>query len=141
MMVPDASVICKLYFLDEVHAELAEALANRNPRALKAPDLLLVEVGNSVARRVRNGEMSRAEGDIAMSDLRARFHRTVPAANLMAAAWKMSMTLEHHFSDCVYLALAVQKNGALVTADDRFLAKVFPSRWREFAVHLRDAAQ
>ena len=141
MMVPDASVICKLYFLDEIHAELAETLANRKPRALKAPDLLLVEVGNGVARRVRDGEMSRVEGDIAMSDLRARFHRTVPASELMDAAWKMSMTLEHPFSDCVYLALAALKNGALVTADDRFLAKVFQSRWREFAMHLRDAAR
>ena len=138
-LVADASFICKLYF-GEVDSDLAKAFADQEGRRIIAPDLLLVEVGGSVFRRVRDGKMSRAKGDIAMSDLRGRFRRTVSATELMDAAWQMSMSLRHPFSDCVYLALAARKNGLLVTADDKFLAKISQSRWADFAVALREAA-
>ena len=138
-LVADASVVCKLYF-DEENSALAKQFANRAELALSAPDLLLTEVGNGVFRRVRDGVMSRAEGDIAVSDLRHRFPRTVPVSKLFDAAWKISMALRHPVSDCVYLALAFRRGGLMVTADGRFLSKVSQSRWREFAASLRDAA-
>ena len=138
-LVADASFICKLY-LDEVDSALAKAFAAREGRRIIAPDLLLVEVGGSVFRCVRDGKMSRAAGDIAMSDLRAQFRRTVPVPELMEAAWKMAMAMRHPVADCVYLALAARRNGLLVTADDKFLAKISQSRWADFAVALREAA-
>ena len=138
-LVADASFICKLY-LDEVDSALAKAFAAREGHRFIVPDLLLVEVGGGVFRRVRDGKMSRAKGDIAMSDLRGRFRRTVSATELMDAAWQMSMSLRHPFSDCVYLALAARRNGLLVTADKEFLGRVQKSRWADFAVALREAA-
>ena len=140
-LIADASVVCKLYFTDEGDAALADKALFAPPRpALMAPELLLVEVGNSVFRRVRDGEMSRAEGDLAMRDMQRRFPRLFPVAPLMDAAWNMAIAMRHPVSDCVYLALAVRRRGLLVTADQKFLARVKESRWSELAMHLRDIA-
>ena len=137
-LVADASVICKLY-LPETDSADARAFVKREGHRLFAPDLLLVEVGGTVSREVRNGGMSRPDGDVAMRDLHSRFPRTFSASRLLDSAWQMSMTLRHAFPDCVYLALAVRKNGLLVTADEDLLRRVNQSRWNDFAVALRNA--
>ena len=137
-LVADASFVSKLY-LPEADSDFALAYADRERHRLFAPDLLLAEVGGALFRGVRDGKISRLEGDIAMRDIHSRFPRTFSASRLLDSAWQMSMTLRHAFPDCVYLALAVRKNGLLVTADEDLLRRVNQSRWNDFAAALRNA--
>lgn len=83
-----------------------------------APHLIDAEVGHSLRRRVRNGDV---EDETAETDLRALGtlinHRYMHTGWLAADAWQ----LRHHvtFYDALYVALAARLNFPLLTADRR----------------------
>jgi predicted nucleic acid-binding protein len=52
----------------------------------------------------------------------------VPTRSLFEAATRMSIEIDHPAYDCLYLALAVEKKCQFVTADQRFLRKLYQSR-------------
>ena len=52
------------------------------------------------------------------------FARLVPTETLLPTAARLSRTLDHPVYDCCYLALAIQEDAALVTADRRLLGVV-----------------
>lgn len=43
----------------------------------------------------------------------------VPTAELLEAAYEISLALDHQLPDCLYLALARREDAPLVTADER----------------------
>jgi predicted nucleic acid-binding protein len=121
-IVVDASVALK-WVLDEAESDRAEALSEG--RELLTSALLWAEAGNAIALRVRRGELSRTLAADALRDLRAAPLGTRPLnADVALTALNLACDLTHPIYDCCYLALAIQENSVVVTADRRFRSAV-----------------
>ena len=136
MLVVDASVAGRCYFPEEGSED---ALALFEAGGLVAPDFLAAEFMVACSRRAREGSVSREYAAWAMAHMPRQIERFFPDRPLLGPAFDISLSVGHPPYDCVYLALAAREEAALVTADEEFLRKVARSRWRDFAVHLREA--
>jgi len=115
--VVDASVAIKWY-LPEPHDDCAARL-RREGTDLDAPDLLYAEIGNTLWKRVRRGELTTgAAGGIvdAVSRLPIEVH---PSRLLAGAALQIACSTGLTVYDSLYLATALLTDGRLVTADRR----------------------
>lgn len=120
--VVDASVAVK-WVIPEVLSDRADRLRATEDDLL-APDLLLVEVANTLWKKTAAREISAGEADGALSLLRESgvdFRATAP---LLSRAMEMARRLGHPVYDCVYLALAEAEQALFVTADRRLLRVV-----------------
>jgi predicted nucleic acid-binding protein len=117
-LVLDASVAIK-WFAPEVLSKEAESLLDSGD-ALFAPDLLLVECGNIIWKKVRLGELDRSDGDAALAALRSGPIDLVDTRPLVERALHLAHELKHPVYDCLYLATAEAVDGLVVTADRRF---------------------
>jgi len=121
-IVVDASVGLK-WVLEEEHSDRAAALGPG--RELLTSGLFWAEAGNAIASRIRRGELDGARGNDALRDLQAAPMRTRPLdANAVLGALSIASDLSHPIYDCCYLALAIEENTVVVTADRRFRAAV-----------------
>jgi predicted nucleic acid-binding protein len=120
-VIPEADSDKALRLLDEFQQGLHELLA---------PDWLLPEVANvlgkaAVVRKVLTPKEA-ADGFAAVQGLALKLF---PSAPLTAQALDLAMTHQRAVYDCLYLALAINEGGQLVTADQPIvnqLAAVFP---------------
>ncbi|MEJ0019857.1 MAG: type II toxin-antitoxin system VapC family toxin [Acetobacteraceae bacterium] len=121
-IVVDASLGLK-WVLQEEYSDRAAALGPG--RELLTSALFWVESGNVIATRVRRGELDRASGDAALRDLTAVPMRTRPLdAAAVVSALAIAHELSHPIYDCCYLALAIEADAVVVTADRRFHSAV-----------------
>ena len=121
--VVDASVVVK-WFVKEEWSEEASSLLEAEA-TLVAPELLFAEVCNALWAMRRRGDIGRA-GLADVTDALRAAPIAVPFSmrQLAAAAARLAVDLDHPVYDCFYLALAVQEQYPLVTADARFHRKV-----------------
>lgn len=121
--VVDASIVVK-WFVEEKWSDEASSLLESGA-TLIAPELLFAEVSNALWAMRRRGDIDSADLADAIDALRA-----VPVAipfsmrQLAAAAARLAVDLDHPVYDCFYLALAVQEQYPVITADRRFHHKV-----------------
>lgn len=124
--VVDASVAVK-WLVTEAHSDAAIRLLDEAHTllALLAPELIYAEAANALRVMCRRGDFSRDDYAEAVDVLRMG-PLGVPAAmrDLAPAAARLAVDLGHPVYDCLYLALALQENAPMVTADQRFLATV-----------------
>ncbi|HVR96656.1 MAG TPA: type II toxin-antitoxin system VapC family toxin [Thermoanaerobaculia bacterium] len=113
--VVDASVAAKWY-LPEPQSDHAAALL-ADPGALLAPDILYVEVAEVVWQRVAWGEVDPATAGEIMAELRKVPFELLSTTELIADALPLALENRCTLRDALYLALAVQANCPLVTAD------------------------
>lgn len=114
-VVVDASVAVK-WFLPEPHAEAAQrVLKGRGP--LLAPDLIWAEVGNVLWKKVQRGEITPEAACAMLADFKHFPLQTFSVKTLLDSAWELATRLRHSVYDSLYLALAISRNGRLVTAD------------------------
>lgn len=118
--VVDASVAVK-WVVDEEGSTTAASLARHR---LLAPDLLMVECANALWAKQRRGELDDSEVVERVQALRAVPVDLVPQQELLEEAVALALKLEHPVYDCLYLALAVEQDTALITADRLFVATV-----------------
>ncbi len=133
MIVLDASVVTKLLVV-EADSDLARSWFRHVGEDIIAPDLIAVEVAQSIVRRVNARDIPRADGQQTLRDWRAMLDeggialkRTDPEQMEIAA--EVAMLIGHPVKDCIYLGLAMEHSCDLVTSDARFAAKaraVFP---------------
>ncbi|HET6385007.1 MAG TPA: type II toxin-antitoxin system VapC family toxin [Armatimonadota bacterium] len=117
-LVVDASVAVK-WFLREVYSDEARRLLTFEQR-LHVPALLFPEFGNVLWKRVRRAELA-AEEAIRIIETLTKLPLTVhPARSLVAAALEIACESGRTVYDSTYLALAIQQQSRLVTADERF---------------------
>ncbi|MFZ4381652.1 MAG: type II toxin-antitoxin system VapC family toxin [Sandarakinorhabdus sp.] len=116
-MIIDASVAFKLV-VPEPGFEAAVALAGST--SLTAPDLIFAELANAIWRF--SGREPTFNWSIAAAKVRTLIDRVVPSEDLMPAALRLAVELNHPAYDCFYLALAVAEDDVLITADRRFYA-------------------
>lgn len=121
--VVDASIVVKWLVKEEWSDEAASLLEAE--AALIAPELLFAEVSNALWAMHRRGDIGGEDFAEATDVLRAA-PIGVPFSmrQLAAASARLAVDLDHPVYDCFYLALAVQEQYAVVTADARFHEKV-----------------
>ena len=121
--VVDASVVVK-WLVQEAYSEEAAALLDSGSTFV-APALVFAEAANALWVMRRRGDIAADDMADAVETLRA-MPVAVPVAmsQLAAAASRLAVDLDHPVYDCFYLALAVQTQYPVVTADSRFHDKV-----------------
>ena len=119
--VIDASVVIK-WMVDEPGSEHAVRLIDG--RTLSAPDLLTSECANILWKKVRRGELSKDEASLALELLVRADVELVPTRAIASHAMVLSLDLDHPAYDCMYLALALERGDAFVTAERRFVRLV-----------------
>lgn len=132
-VVVDASVVIK-WALPEVDREIALRLLDESDRFL-APDFLYVETANVIWKHVRQGKITPEGGVKLIAEIHAVAIEAVPCGDLATAAYRIAVTHGRSVYDAMYVALAMQRNTCLITADDRLfnaLAKV-----SEIAPHIQ----
>jgi predicted nucleic acid-binding protein len=115
--VVDASVAIK-WFVPEVHHEAARRLL-REGFELLSPDLIRPEVGNVLWKKWRRGELSAGEAVAILRDFGRFPLRIRSSESLMEGAWTVAQRFGRSFYDGLYVALAVETESSLVTADLR----------------------
>ena len=121
--VIDASVAVK-WVLTEEYSDQAATLLDGG-EVLCAPELLFAETANALWAMARRGDFGRDSLRDALN-LLLDAPIAIPATmrQLAPAAARLALDLDHPAYDCFYLALALQEQRPMVTADRRFYAKV-----------------
>lgn len=125
-LVVDASVAIK-WFVEEPGADRARGLWENGAR-LVAPDLLVPEVCSAMWRKVRLGQAVPDQAAEAAKRLRTALIDLRPTATLATRAMALALELDHPVYGCFYLALAEIEQNAVVTADERLLARLSGSK-------------
>jgi predicted nucleic acid-binding protein len=137
LIVLDASVAVKWFLPESDETLAAEALAlldryGKNEIQIIVPDLFWVEFGSVLWKAIRRGHFPKVSADAALSSLSRFSFPTFPSLQLLERAFQIAATYERTVYDSLYVALAVQTNSQLITADERLansLAARFPVKW------------
>lgn len=137
-LVIDASVAVK-WVVPEPDSDRAEVLLDHG---MVAPDPLFAECANVLWKKVRRGELTKQEADIAGQTLEQADLTLVSTRGYLALATSVAVELDHSAYDAVYLTVAEASELRLVTADDRLIRKVRESqnRFRRMLVALSEIA-
>lgn len=125
--VIDASVAVKWFIPDPQSDRAASLLADYRAHRVDfiAPDLLIPEVGNALWKR------SVLRGEIAFTDAQAMYRDFIdlkiplcPSPALAERALVIAAEHRHSLYDSLYVALALERKCALVSADRTFVARL-----------------
>jgi predicted nucleic acid-binding protein len=122
VFVIDTSVAVKWYLPEVYQTEAQQFLDPRYDR--NAPDFIHAELGSVILKKVRRGEINDEEGRRYQSLLATAPLLTQEALPLRAAAFEIALRIGGSLYDGLFLALAIQMGGRLVTADDKLYRKV-----------------
>jgi predicted nucleic acid-binding protein len=90
--------------------------------AMIAPDCIVGEFANALFKKVQRQEIGEQQARAAVGIL-TDIVDVAPSPPLIAAAFELSLQLVHPVHDCMFLALALETNRMLVTADMKFVEK------------------
>ena len=134
--VVDASVAVK-WFVPEEFADRADDLSASGAR-LVAPRLIMTELANAFFKKVRANLMKPADAASDLSILPRYIPEIVDHEVALQSAFLAACELGHPIHDMIYTEIAKRLGLVVVTADDRFLAKLHGSVFALSAVHLKD---
>jgi predicted nucleic acid-binding protein len=134
-MVFDASVIVKVLTEEAMTGEALAAVIAESDRL--APDLLMVEVASALSKKARYFGLPRPAIDDALAALPDILTDQVSSLELLPLALDLSIELRHALQDCIYLALAIERDCPLITDDEKFAAVVAASSHAGRVVRLR----
>jgi len=126
-LVIDASIAVKWVVEEE---GTAEALRLLERSKLIAPELLVAECANILWKKVRRDELSSEEALLAARLLQSAEIELTPTRILLEPATRIAIELDHPAYDCIYLALAAERDCPFVTADERLPRKLDEGRRR-----------
>lgn len=96
------------------------------------PDVFWAEVGNVLWKGVRQRRWAQSVAELAASDMRRRNFFTVSSLELLDEALEIAFANDRSLYDCLYVALAIQFQTEMITADERLanaLAARLPVKW------------
>lgn len=96
------------------------------------PDIFWAEVGNVLWKGVRQRRWPQVLADAAAEEIKDRNFLSVSSLALLPEALRIAFLHDRRVYDCLYVALAVQFNVEMVTADERLanaLAARLPVKW------------
>jgi predicted nucleic acid-binding protein len=124
--IVDSNIVAK-WLLPEDQSDRARALISPSYK-LRAPDLLLPELGSVLWKRVTRGELTTDESEELLRAFLDRHIdvtvRLLPSGLVIKGALQIAAAERRSLYDSIYLALAVQAQCLLVTADDRFVRSI-----------------
>lgn len=137
LVVLDASVAVKWFLPEKVETLTREALAlmdgcRKKEIQIIVPDLFWVEFASVLRKAIRRGNYSKDSADAALATMKDLDFPTVSSLELLEKAFEIAMTFERTVYDSIYVALAVQTQSQLITADEHLvnsLAARFPVKW------------
>ena len=137
LFVVDASVAVKWFLPEKGETLVSQAVAllhayDDDQARFVVPDLFYVETASAIWKAVRAGRVSRAFGEQAVVLLMQREFPTVSTLKLLDRAFQIAADYGRTIYDSLYVALAIQTNAQLITADERLanaLAASFPVKW------------
>jgi len=88
---------------------------------LIVPDFFWIEVTNLLGKAIRTGRCTRATAEMALSALRRHGIPTLPALPLLDSALDKAMVYGRSVYDSIYVALALETGGKLVTAHEKLV--------------------
>ncbi len=135
-LVIDASVAVK-FLVREHDTEQARKLIT-SPELLIAPDWLLIEAASTFWKKVKRSELLAVHAERHIEDLPLFFGKLFPSADLAKESLRLALRLKHSVYDCLYLALAIQENTRLVTADEPFHCRAVENGMDGHVILLRD---
>jgi len=118
--VVDSSVAIK-WIVDEEDSVSARSIA---AATLEAPDLLLIECANILWKKATTGDLNPREVDNLWQILLRAPIQFTASPDLLSTALRIALDLKHPIYDCVYLALALQREVPLITADRKLVTAV-----------------
>lgn len=124
-LVLDASVVIKWVYSEEL-SQIAQSL--RGQFRFAAPQLILAESANILWKKVVRREMSSDEAVLSAQLLARADIELVSLTNLTETATSLAIEIEHTAYDCFHLALCLDRNLRMVTADDKLARKLAQSK-------------
>lgn len=134
--VVDSSVIVKWFVPEDLAVEANRIRASGIP--LHAPDFVDVEVAAIIWKKRRRGVMTRSEADYVLLEFGSLAITRHPTSPLVAPAFDIADRTGRTVYDCLYLALAVQLGGVMVTADERLVNSLTGTPWAGSILKLQD---
>jgi len=99
---------------------------------LLVPDVFWGECGNILWKAVRQQRLSRSDAEFALAGMLRRDFPTFPSTPLLPEALPLAFNYDCAVYDCLYVALAVQSETQLITADERLvnaMSSRLPVKW------------
>lgn len=121
LYVIDAGIAVK-WFLTEPQSDKARRLLEQYQRKsieLMGPDLIIAEATNVFWKRSLRGDLTSQEAADNLQDLLAINLPLISATLLATRALSLAQTYNRSAYDCLYLALALDRNCEFVTSDER----------------------
>ena len=118
----DASVAAKWFLPDEPYSALALELLRRATMGATdfiVPDLFVAECGNILWKAARRQRLSAGETLAAIQVIGDLQTLTVPASGPLERTLQIARAYDRTFYDSLYIAVAVQQQAHLVTADEK----------------------
>jgi predicted nucleic acid-binding protein len=103
-----------------------------------APAFLSLEIANVLWKSVRLGRMTREESDARLAEVPAWPVTWHEDAALLGRAFDLAHATDRSVYDCVYLALAAELGGQMVTADERLVNSLSGTPHARLVLLLRD---
>jgi predicted nucleic acid-binding protein len=137
VIVLDASVAVKWFLPSDQESLTTEAfaLAQRYQAGeieFAVPDLFWAEVTNFFWKAIRQGRCRLDTAKSAIAALKIKAFPTVRSLELIEPAFDIALAFQRTVYDSIYIALAVQMNTYLATADERLanaVAAKLPVKW------------
>lgn len=117
--VIDASVAAAA-LLQEKHPASARGVLTSDAELL-APDLIIAEMANVLWKRFSRGELSEEETASLLTDFLALPIALTPSIDLIEPAVELATRTGRTVYDCLYVALALSHDCAVLTADERLV--------------------
>ena len=129
-LVVDASVAAK-WFLPEPDAAAALQLLDGRHR-LAAPDLIRSEFGNIIWKLQARGVLDAEEASDLIEHFLSMPLEIHDSTYLLAPALQIAIATRRTVYDSLYLALAMELGGTVVTADERWVKALINSPFTRF---------
>jgi predicted nucleic acid-binding protein len=120
--VVDASVAAKWFLVEEGMAE-ADILSRSGMRLI-APSFVLVELSSIIWKHSLRGVFDADQAAQIMLKAPHFFDELVAESGLLGMALDLACMYRHPVYDCLYLALALERDCRLVTADHKFIERM-----------------
>lgn len=117
--VIDASVAAKWFFRERGSGQ-AEILIDELIHFF-APEYFLIELDSIISKKVRRGEISIKKAQLINKKIRKLPFSLLSYKQIGKLSFDLSTSLPITLYDAMYLAVSVEKDGVLYTADRRFV--------------------